>query len=242
MAAGLGFKDFVTGEVLTAADVDGYLMQGVWVFASAAARTSAVPSPQEGNMSFLKDTNSTEYYSGSAWVPVAGAAASAGLTLVKTQTIGSGVSTVTVSDAFSATYDNYKIIISGGVGSGSSGIHMQLGATTTGYYTVGLYQYAHTGVGALNTDKTANFSEFVGMGGCNVNSISSNIEVSMPFLAKPTTVSNNDIRTVNTDANAEFYRGFLDNTTSYTAFTVFCGSGGTTLTGGTIKVYGYANS
>jgi hypothetical protein len=72
MAAGLGFKDFVTGEVLTAADVDGYLMQGVWVFADAAARTAAVPSPQEGNMSFLKDTNSTEYYSGSAWVAVGG--------------------------------------------------------------------------------------------------------------------------------------------------------------------------
>jgi hypothetical protein len=72
MAAGLGFKDFTTGEVLTAADVDGYLMQGVWVFASAAARTSAVASPQEGNMSFLKDTNSLEYYSGAAWVAVAG--------------------------------------------------------------------------------------------------------------------------------------------------------------------------
>jgi hypothetical protein len=68
MAAGLGFKDFVTGEVLTAADVDGYLMQGVWVFADAAARTAAVTSPQEGNMSYLKDTNSIEYYSGSAWV------------------------------------------------------------------------------------------------------------------------------------------------------------------------------
>ena len=49
MAAGLGFKDFTTGEVLTAADVDGYLMQGVWVFASAAARDAAVTSPQEGN-------------------------------------------------------------------------------------------------------------------------------------------------------------------------------------------------
>jgi hypothetical protein len=72
MAAGLGFKDFVTGEVLTATDVDGYLMQGVWVFASAAARTSAVTSPQEGNMSYLKDTNSTEYYSGSAWVAIGG--------------------------------------------------------------------------------------------------------------------------------------------------------------------------
>jgi len=72
MAAGLGFKDFVTGEVLTANDVDGYLMQGIWVFANAAARTAAVTSPQEGNYSFLKDTNSTEYYDGSAWVAAGG--------------------------------------------------------------------------------------------------------------------------------------------------------------------------
>jgi len=67
MAAGLGFKDFITGEVLTAADVDGYLMQGVWVFASAAARDAAVTSPQEGNFAYLKDTNVTTYYTGSAW-------------------------------------------------------------------------------------------------------------------------------------------------------------------------------
>jgi hypothetical protein len=67
MAAGLGFKDFATGEVLTAADVDGYLMQGVWVFASATARDAAVTSPQEGNFAYLKDTNVTTYYTGSAW-------------------------------------------------------------------------------------------------------------------------------------------------------------------------------
>jgi len=67
MAAGLGFKDFTTGEVLTAADVDGYLMQGVWVFASATARDAAVTSPQEGNFAYLKDTNITTYYTGSAW-------------------------------------------------------------------------------------------------------------------------------------------------------------------------------
>jgi len=67
MAAGLGFKDFQTGEVLTAADVDSYLMQGIWVFASAAARDAAVTSPQEGNFAYLKDTNVTTYYTGSAW-------------------------------------------------------------------------------------------------------------------------------------------------------------------------------
>ena len=74
MAAGLGFKDFVTGEVLTAADVDGYLMQGIWVFDDAAARDAAVTSPQEGNACYLKDTNEVLTYSGSVWVAVGGGA------------------------------------------------------------------------------------------------------------------------------------------------------------------------
>lgn len=67
MAAGLGFKTFTTGEVLTAADTNGYLMQGVLVFATAAARDAAITSPQEGQFAYLKDTNVTTYYTGSAW-------------------------------------------------------------------------------------------------------------------------------------------------------------------------------
>ena len=68
MAAGLGFKTFTTGEVLTAADTNGYLMQGILVFATEAARNSAITSPQEGQFAFTKDTNSTWYYDGAAWV------------------------------------------------------------------------------------------------------------------------------------------------------------------------------
>jgi len=68
MAAGLGFKTFTTGEVLTSADVNGYLMQGILVFATEAARNSAITSPQEGQFAFTKDTNSLWYYTGSAWV------------------------------------------------------------------------------------------------------------------------------------------------------------------------------
>lgn len=67
MAAGLGFKTFTTGEVLTAADTNGYLMQGVLVFADATARDAAITSPQEGQFAYLKDTNVTMYYTGSAW-------------------------------------------------------------------------------------------------------------------------------------------------------------------------------
>jgi hypothetical protein len=67
MAAGQGFKTFTTGEVLTAADVNGYLMQGVGVFASSTERDAEITSPQEGQFAYLKDTNVTTYYTGSAW-------------------------------------------------------------------------------------------------------------------------------------------------------------------------------
>jgi len=73
MAAGLGYIEFATGDVLTAALANGYLAsQTVMVFASAAARTSAITSPQEGMFSYLKDTNATEYYTGSAWAALGG--------------------------------------------------------------------------------------------------------------------------------------------------------------------------
>lgn len=72
MAAPLGFKTFATGDVLTAADTNGYLMQGIWVFANATARDAAVTSPQEGNTCYLKDTDQILVYSGSAWVVKSG--------------------------------------------------------------------------------------------------------------------------------------------------------------------------
>lgn len=72
MAAPLGFKTFTTGEVLTAADTNGYLMQGIWTFANAAARDAAVTVPVEGNTCYLKDTDVIQVYSGSAWVTKSG--------------------------------------------------------------------------------------------------------------------------------------------------------------------------
>ena len=72
MAEGLGFKTFTTGEVLTAADTNGYLMQGVLVFADAAARDAAITSPQEGQVVYLKDTNAVLSYDGTSYVGVGG--------------------------------------------------------------------------------------------------------------------------------------------------------------------------
>lgn len=63
-----GFKDF-TGEVLTSADVDAYLMQGILVFASTSARDVALTSYlEEGRFCYVEDTDSIYYYNGSAWI------------------------------------------------------------------------------------------------------------------------------------------------------------------------------
>jgi len=64
-------KVFVAGEILTAADVNTNLMdQAVMVFDDAAARTAAIPSPVEGMVTYLKDTDALTKFNGSAFVPV----------------------------------------------------------------------------------------------------------------------------------------------------------------------------
>jgi len=66
-----GFRTFAVGEVLTASNVNNYLMeQVVTVFADTTARDSAITSPEEGQFSFAKDTDTLSYYSGSAWVDI----------------------------------------------------------------------------------------------------------------------------------------------------------------------------
>ena len=66
---GSGFHDFAAAEVLTAANVDGYLMrQTVMTFADATARNSALSGVlDEGMVTYQEDTNSVTYYTGAAW-------------------------------------------------------------------------------------------------------------------------------------------------------------------------------
>lgn len=68
--AGLGRKTFNALDVLTAADVNGYLMdQTVMTFAGTAARASAIATASAGMTTYLTDTKRYETYTGTAWVP-----------------------------------------------------------------------------------------------------------------------------------------------------------------------------
>ena len=70
--AGAGYKLFNTGDVLTAAQVNTYLMeQTMMVFADSSARTTALSGVlAEGMLSYLQNTNAVEVYDGSSWVGV----------------------------------------------------------------------------------------------------------------------------------------------------------------------------
>lgn len=79
---GSGFLTFTDGQVLTAAQVNGYLMkQAVMYFATAAARTSAITSPEQGMVTYRADADIIEFYNGSAWTPIGD------VTLTGTQTL-----------------------------------------------------------------------------------------------------------------------------------------------------------
>jgi hypothetical protein len=67
---GSGFRTFASGEVLTAANVQDYLMdQAVMVFAGTAARGSALPSPETGMTAYSTATG-LQVYDGNDWVDV----------------------------------------------------------------------------------------------------------------------------------------------------------------------------
>lgn len=159
------------------------------------------------------------------------------LVLISSTTIGSAVSSVTVSSAFSSTYDNYRIMLSGGVASGTITLSLKLGSTATGYYSFGSYGFA---TGASLTGLNANNS--TSWNACwagETTNLSGFCELYNPNLAKSTGIQS--WRPAMAASTAQYvFVGFESSTTQHTAFTVTADSG--TITGGTIRVYGYTNS
>jgi len=106
---GLGKKTFTAGDVLIAGDVNNYLMdQTVMNFATVAARSSAIPVPSTGMVSYVGTTGTAlipqiETYTGSGWqTPY-------GLTQVANATF-TAQSTVSIDNVFTSAYSNYVIL------------------------------------------------------------------------------------------------------------------------------------
>jgi hypothetical protein len=168
--------------------------------------------------------------------------ASAGaLTFISATSIGSTVSSVTVSSAFSSTFANYVITLTGGTGSaGSAPIGMQLGSTTTGYYQGRLrLPFSSSSPAQNNVNNGSSWSDSVfrmdstGAGNGYLVLMGPNLAQRTVFYAS----------TVADPSGGDGYvmtGGTETSTTQHTAFTLTPTSG--TITGGVIRVYGLANS
>jgi hypothetical protein len=157
-----------------------------------------------------------------------------GMRLIKKQTVGTSVSTVTVTNAFSATYEGYKIVYTGGVSAGTSEIWLKLDGITSGYESLLMYGAfgANTPINGVN----GGGSQWGYAGGSTTNGAMLDVDVWNPFQAKrkwgraqfqQLTVGNNGMTML-----------MCTSTASATDFTI----GNATMTGGTIYVYGYGAS
>jgi hypothetical protein len=154
-----------------------------------------------------------------------------GLVYIKSQTIGSAVSSVAVTSAFSADYDAYKIVVQGGSASTNAGYFtLQLGSTTSNYrydYVRGNLASSVSSVGSVGA---SNFP-YVGFKSSN---LMASIEVVGPFATAMTMVT---CATGQTGNDMGTLSGVQIDATSFTGFTLGASTG--TITGGTITVYGY---
>lgn len=254
MAAGQGFKTFTTGEVLTAADTNGYLMQGVLVFADAAARSAAITSPQEGQTSYLKDTDEIQVYSGSAWVTKSGSlpsqtgnagkylttdgsnaswdtVSSGGMTLISTTTLtGASVSLTSIP----ATYNNLQIIIRNYLpNTDAESIRMTVNSTSS------IYRTPNTLPEAAN--QAASSTYIINGDADNAVSTGSSIITIFDYantntIKLSTIVSAVNNSTTSTNFNLKFNMGIIGTTSAISSIQFVTGSGN--FTSGTVLLYG----
>ena len=159
------------------------------------------------------------------------------LRFIKSQTIGSGVSDVTVTGAFSADYDAYRVIITNMDTSAAADLFIRFGTSTT------RTEYRYSAVTARQSDgATVTAASSTGtnaglfLGYTTTNETNWEMDVVAPFLAQPTTAH----ALWSTDGNGGFACGWDGLESSHTQFVLRPSSG--TLTGGEIRVYGYINS
>ena len=223
-----GRKTFVTNTVLTAADVQDFLMdQSVMSFASSTARGSAIASPVEGMLSYLEDINRYESYNGSNWV------SPFGTTLVASSTFTSQTS-VNLDIIFTAQFRYYDFFVSAS-STVVQGLRSRLrsGSTdldTTTYNTQRLFAATST-VGAFNSTSQT-FWEFAAVRTTGIGLIKGTI--SNPFIVGETQAISHNVDRL---AGTELGMGGFYNTSSasYNGIRFFVASG--TMTGN-ISIYG----
>ena len=242
--AGAGKKTFTAGEVLTASDVNTYLMeQSVMNFAGTAARASAIPTPSTGMTSYIGVTGTAsipqiETYTGSAWqTPYA-------MTLLSNSSF-TAASTVDVTSVFTSSYQNYKVILRCNSPSGTQvNIYAQLLSAstpaTTNYLAASRTWNTASNTASFNTADSLSTAVSIGHPASDNGQSITIFDVGTPQLAIKTTFTGSNVGAVfGAYSSASIFGGYHNDNTSYNGIR-FITSASTI--SGTIQIYGYRNA
>lgn len=195
--------------------------------------TTRPATPFEGQVIFETDTNRVLVWDASSWVMIADTDEPPALQLVKTQTIGTAVASVTVNDAFSSTYDNYRVIVQGVVNSQAANFTLQLSGITSSTYLTGgtFFNYASATVNGYGPAATTSWVP--GPAG------TTNSHLVVDLFAPQATTTKSMFSQGGSTAAYYSFGGACTSTSSATGFVLGVNAG--TMSGGNIRVYGYRN-
>jgi hypothetical protein len=234
-ATELGYVDGVTSAIQTQLDAktakSTLTTTGDIYYASAANTPARLGIGSTGNVLTV-----------ASGIPSWSAPSSGALTLISSTTYSSS-SAHSVNDVFSATYDNYLILINTDSASTGSDMNMRLRVSgsdnsSSNYYwaTVGNNAvnsaYDPSNSGGAATSWRINYSD-------DTNGSTGTINIRNPYLSLVTAYNVNYLGIEDNNAYPYTGGGRTTVTTSYTGFTIFPNSGNFT---GKVRVYGYANS
>lgn len=233
---------FTAAQVLEAAQLNNSAATGVPVFATTVTRDAGFGGAgekalAEGQLCYLESTNVVQYYDGAAWATVGPApAVSSGLAFITSGSV-SAQTAVTISNCFSSTYDNYKLIISEqSITAASNFFLIQYGISTAD--TTADYLYAQNN--AYNSTRS---SHIYSAGTTIASGLISGgwVEIQSPNLAAPTNAqSQNSAFQSTTNISFATAQSIKQGTTQYTSLFLSADSPQTF----TFKyaLYGYAKS
>lgn len=208
----------------------------IQVFSDSTARGSAIATPIDGMAAYLQDSNTLAIYDGVDWVAVG----ESKLQLIATTSF-SAVASEQLDDVFSASYENYIIIVNLTTGS-ISGADVNLRTATGGTPAsgAGTYEWGQFFVGAASSvtagssESTADTKVRIGRIDTSGGGLGAKIVIYNPFSATRT-----KLHALASGFSLQITGAAWTVTTSYDGVQILASSG--TMTG-TMTVYGIKES
>jgi hypothetical protein len=239
---------FISGQVLEAEQLNNSARTGVPVFATTVTRDAGFGGAgektlAEGQLCYLESTNVVQYYDGAAWATLGPApAATSGLTLISSGSVGTSTTFSLPASSFNATYLNYLLMLNS-IKTNGGGDNLMLRMRASGTDDSSANYYA----GVFTVDTGGTYAGVGGMSGANQWRIGSSNNTALGVTSGHVYFMNPQTVNLTSFGSQQYTSGLqttgsgrLDSVTQYDSATLFTHNAAS-FNGGTYRLYGLAD-